>query len=420
MASYTTEEFINKAKLIHGDKYDYSLVNYINSCIKVKIICKIHGEFEQIPSDHLSGKGCYKCYGSVKLTTEEFIKKAKLAHGDKYDYSLTNYINNRTKVKIICPIRGEFEQLPRDHLFGRNYTKIADDHFFKRAKKVHGEKYNYSLVNYVNSHTKVKIICPIHGEFEQTPLNHYKKGCKKCSNNNKPTIEEFIKRAKKVHGNKYNYSLVEYKNSHSHVSIICEKHGVFRQSPTNHISNRRGCPKCTTISKGHLEIINFIKNVCNNSILINSRKIIKPYELDIYIPEHKLAIEYHGLYWHSGQQHQHYDKASLCSYKKINLLQIFEDEWINNKDDMKSIILYKLGIGSDNIFKKYSYNIIGDQLIINRRFQNFIMNIPGYKFDELLDQRCYYVNNKTRYCEVLNKHDSIVWDAGYLKFIKSK
>ena len=111
----TTEEFINEAKLIHDNKYDYSLTNYINSKTKVKIICPTHGIFEQMPSSHLFGNGCPKCRGKNK-TTEEFINEAKLIHDNKYDYSLVNYISSHISIKIICPIHGVFEQSPANHL----------------------------------------------------------------------------------------------------------------------------------------------------------------------------------------------------------------------------------------------------------------------------------------------------------------
>ena len=182
----TTEEFINKAKQIHGDKYDYSKVEYINNQTKVCIICPKHGEFWQIPSSHLIGIGCPKCSGTKKLTTEEFISKAKQVHGDKYDYSKVEYVNAKTKVCIICPEHGEFWQTPSSHTqkkgcpFCAKNIKLTTDDFIKRAKQIHGDKYDYSKVEYVNMESKICIVCPIHGEFWQTPHNHLKYGCSKC------------------------------------------------------------------------------------------------------------------------------------------------------------------------------------------------------------------------------------------------
>ena len=214
-----TQTFIEKAKKVHGDKYDYSKVNYINNHTRVTIICPIHGEFEQLPHNHLSGAICLLCSRELnkdvrRLTTEEFVRSAIEVHGDKYDYSSVNYISSTTPVTIICPIHGKFEQLPPVHVFqgcgcpecGReilaNKFRFTTEEFIKRARLIHGDKYDYSKVNYINNHTPVIIICPIHGEFEQLPYNHLnqKSGCPKCANNVQLTTEEFISRAIEVHG----------------------------------------------------------------------------------------------------------------------------------------------------------------------------------------------------------------------------
>ena len=138
-----TESFITKAKEVHGDKYDYSKVEYVNNSTKVCIICPIHGEFWQIPNNHLSGNGCNKCSGNDKLNTESFITKAKEVHGDKYDYSKVEYINARTKVCIICPVHGEIMIIPNKHLkgYGCNKCKISGkltkEEFIIKAKEIH-------------------------------------------------------------------------------------------------------------------------------------------------------------------------------------------------------------------------------------------------------------------------------------------
>ena len=185
----TTKEFITRAKDVHGDKYDYSLVEYVNARTKVRIICPEHGVFEQTPSEHLRKHGCLSCCGKKQLTTEEFIVRARDIHGDKYDYSLVEYVNARSRVQIICPDHGVFEQIPNHHLhgYGCQYCggskKLTKEEFITRAREVHGDRYDYSLVEYVNTQTKVKIICPEHGVFKQTPNNHtsLKKGCPQCA-----------------------------------------------------------------------------------------------------------------------------------------------------------------------------------------------------------------------------------------------
>lgn len=114
----STEQFIYQANKTHNNKYDYSKVNYINTDIKVTIICQEHGEFEQVPYHHLSGRGCPKCYGNSKSNKEDFLKKVNIIHNNKYDYSKVDYINAYTKITIICPKHGDFNQRPTNHLSG--------------------------------------------------------------------------------------------------------------------------------------------------------------------------------------------------------------------------------------------------------------------------------------------------------------
>lgn len=186
----TLDQFIKQAKEIHGIEYDYSLVEYKNARTKVKIVCPKHGIFEQTPDNHINKEQkCPYCFGNMLSNSEEFIKKCKKKYGNKYDYSLVEYINNYTKVKIICPEHGEFETTPQIFLkssYGciycyRDKRRKTREQFIIDSKKIHNDKYDYSLVEYINSITKVKIICPIHGIFEQKPNTHLSnKGCPLC------------------------------------------------------------------------------------------------------------------------------------------------------------------------------------------------------------------------------------------------
>lgn len=248
------DEFINKAKDVHGDRYDYSKVEYVNSNTKVIIVCGEHGDFLITPSNHLRGKGCPKCSGRYK-TTEDFIKQAKNVHGDKYDYSNTIYVDHKTKVCIICPEHGVFLCKPANHISGKGcpycnggipYTREI---FIEKANVIHGNRYDYSKVEYTKSNEKVCIICPIHGEFWQTPADHLQgKGCLNCgidrrAEADKYTKEEFIAKAREIHGYKYDYSKVEYVNSQTPILLACPKHGEFWQIPNNHLRGK-GCPVC--------------------------------------------------------------------------------------------------------------------------------------------------------------------------------
>ena len=188
------QEFINKAIKVHGDKYDYSKVEYKLSKDKIIIICKIHGEFKQILTKHLYGDGCKKCGTELakqknKLSLNTFIERSNLKHNNKYDYSNVNYVNAHTHIIIICPIHGEFKQTPAVHLSGYGCKKckkckkykFTTNEFIIESKKIHKEKYDYSLVQYKGCEQKIKIICKNHGIFEQIPKSHlYGMGCRKC------------------------------------------------------------------------------------------------------------------------------------------------------------------------------------------------------------------------------------------------
>lgn len=198
-----TEEFIRRAIEKHGNRYDYSKVEYINKDHKVIIICRKHGEFLQRPHNHLKGSRCPKCVerkspfkikrpAPIKCNADDFIRKAKLIHGNKYDYSKTVYINSKTKLVVTCRKHGDFSPFPTNHLRGtdcpvcgheknHNALRIGTEEFIRRATEKHGDKYDYSKAEYHHKDHKVTIVCRKHGEFLQSPHNHVKgAGCAKC------------------------------------------------------------------------------------------------------------------------------------------------------------------------------------------------------------------------------------------------
>jgi uncharacterized protein with PIN domain len=367
----SVETFINKAKEVHGNKYDYSKVIYKNNDTKITIICPIHGEFNQMPGAHLNGQGCPTCGKNVqRFSKEDFINKAKEIHGDKYDYSKVNYVNNRIPVTITCSEHGDFQQAPGNHMLGQGCNRCAGremvnrEDFIKLAKKVHGDKYDYSKVKYVKSNKPVEIICPIHGEFMQEPGHHVRQGseCPTCGiiKRNKSlesNTQEFIEKAKKIHGDKYDYSLVDYKNAKTPVIIKCKKHGEFQQMPNKHLSNQ-GCPKCNEstgqkLVRGILQSnkINFIEEKrfedCRNT-LKGRACVMLPF--DFYLPKNNAMIEYDGV--------QHYlpsfgqksfeittrndkKKNQYCEENGIKLIRI---PYTMNKEDIEPYILQELGL----------------------------------------------------------------------------
>jgi len=359
--------FLKKCGNKFKNKYDYSKIDYIDSTTPIKIICNKHNiSFWQEPVNHLRGnKKCVLCGGNVE-TLNDFLVKAKHKHGNKYNYSKAEYVNSKTKITIICPKHGEFKQLPNGHYksgcqkchIEHNNINETLNNFLTKAKKTHGDKYEYSKVNYVNSKTKITIICPKHGEFEQFPYNHIRgKGCPSCgieSTKNKLTLsnKEFINKAKIIHSNKYGYDYGDYINMTHKYNVTCPIHGEFKQLPYDHLSGH-GCPKCSLLyNKSENEVKEYIKSL-NFSIIENNRTLISPFELDIYIPSKKIAIEYDGLYWHSElykDKNYHLNKTELAKSKGVKLIHIFEDEWLNKKNIVKSRLKNILGLTETKIY----------------------------------------------------------------------
>jgi hypothetical protein len=260
----TREEFIERAKAVHGGRYDYSKLVYVNGKTKVTIICSIHGEFRQTPSHHLRGQGCLLCSGKQQLTIDTFKAKAIAIHGDIYDYSKGAYTNNYTKIEIVCNIHGSFYQTPRGHLEGkgckicgneigkhsidgnrRDTTILTTEEFIEKAIEKHGDKYDYSRSVYIDMNTPIEIICSKHGSFYQLPRRHLLgRGCNihnQCDSS--LTLEEFIKRATEVHGDIYDYSNTSFSHNTRKVKIGCFIHGEFEQLASSHLSGH-GCMLC--------------------------------------------------------------------------------------------------------------------------------------------------------------------------------
>lgn len=192
-------QVIQSFQKVHNLTYSYLPDTYKNKNTKMVMVCKKHGEFEQTPSNHLSGKGCRKCgYAKVskantKVSQEEFLRRAKATHGDTYDYTKSQYVTSKTKLIITCSIHGDFKQHPYNHVTGQGCpsckgnkitnSKLANTQsFIAKAKAIHGSTYGYHKVNYLRSKEKVAIVCKTHGVFYQAPTDHLSgKGCSACN-----------------------------------------------------------------------------------------------------------------------------------------------------------------------------------------------------------------------------------------------
>lgn len=280
-----------------------------------------------------------------KITPLDFIKKATMVHNNTYDYSKTEYEDNQKKVKIICKKHGMFKQLPFNHLSGhgckecailKNSQKLAltTNEFIEKSNKIHKNKYDYSNVKYEHSSKAIEIICKKHGIFKQSANSHLSgNGCSKCSGKYTLTINEFIEKSNSIH-KKYDYSnIIEIKNHTIKLPINCVEHGLFYQSIDAHINQKQGCPHCNE-SKGERIISNLLKE--NNIIFIRQKsfkdcknpKTSRLLKFDFFIPIFNLCIEY------DGKQHFFPIKryGGEIGFQKTKFRDAIKDEYcLNNK-----------------------------------------------------------------------------------------
>jgi very-short-patch-repair endonuclease len=287
-----------------------------------------------------------------KSKTDDFIAKSNGIHGERYEYTKTEYVNAKTKVTIICKQHGEFQQTPSNHLSGYNCQKCAKNlkmdtnTYVERAKQIHSNKYDYSKVNYVNADTKITIICKEHGEFAQIPDFHLnrKTGCPKCANNVTHEINEFVENAQLKHGNKYDYSQVIYTNNKTKINIVCKEHGVFEQSPTRHLGGD-GCPHC--INKTEHKLWTLLKEIyptVKRQFKVEWCKSKRCLPYDFAIEEYKIIIELDGeqhfkqiANWKSPELQLEIDKYKIkCAnnngYSVVRVLQkeVSREDWSFN------------------------------------------------------------------------------------------
>lgn len=329
-----------------------------------------------------------------KLNTEQFIQTAKEIHGDKFDYSKTIYISYQKPITIICSEHGEFCELPNNHItHSTKYTyygcrlcylkykglkyRLTTEEFIKRATLVHDNKYDYSKTIYEKASSKVIIICPKHGEFKQAATDHInaKNGCEKCSyeiRNIPSTIEEFINKANIIHNFKYDYTKTIYYNAATKVDIICTKHGIFKQTPNHHLSDE-GCPICK-LSKGEKLIREYL---INKNITFKEQKTFKdcinPFsgrklKFDFYLLEHNICIEFDGR--------QHYEPCNFTSSAQTQETKMKNLSEIQYRDNIKNLYCKQYNIQLIRIKytdKENIYNIL--ESFIKQKDQQFLIDL---------------------------------------------
>lgn len=348
----TTDDFKIRAIAVHGDKYDYSKTEYLKAREHVVIVCKLHGEFNQIADSHLRGSGCPACSKNVKLNTNTFIKKANEIHESKYDYSVSKYVNSLININIVCPLHGKFSQRPSHHLSGSgcpkcNAARSNLDMFIKKAKEIHGSRYDYSESIYLTNRQKINIVCKIHGSFMQMPSIHLRGiGCEKCGGTYQYGLEDFIIKANIVHNNKYDYSNTIYSNTTQQISILCKGHGEFNQIARNHLQGL-GCKRCSPkgFSKSQINWLTFTEKFYNiniqhfgNSSQEHNIKNTK-WKADGYHENTNTIYEFHGDYWHGNPK---------C----------YDSKFMNNVCGKPMGVLYEKTKNREHKIKELGYNLI--------------------------------------------------------------
>lgn len=394
----TTEEFIKKAKEKFGDKYDYSKVKYVNATTKIIVTDENGVDFSITPNYFLSKEFTGK--GTRKLTTEEFVDKSRLIWGDKYDYSKTVYQGYGKKITVICPVHGEVEVLPENHLNSKKFSgcpkcnteknlmdmekikkprktkeerrKEKENEFIEKAKQIYGNKYDYSKVHYVKSHEKVCIICPEHGEFWMRPNDHvdhmnYCPMCGKHGRRNKPyTQEEFIKFANEVFGGYYTYPRTVYKAMQKPIIVTCPEHGDFEIRAFDHVHHRCGCPEHHVKSSLELRIENMLIEKGIKYVYQKRFPWLGLQSLDFYLPDYNIGIECQG--------EQHFEpveswggkinlesnkkrdelKKELCVEHGVDLLYYTEKRFMKYLTENKEVSFFEIEKIYEKIFSKSS------------------------------------------------------------------
>ena len=300
----------------------------------------------------------------AKLTREDFVLKSTAAHQGKYDYTQAVYTNNNAKITIICPEHGPFEQRASNHMLGigcprckaaKTSARNMDDSasFIAKAKAIHGDAYDYSVVQYTRSNKKAELKCAAHGSFWQTPNAHISSasGCPKCAGKSMTTAE-FIEKARVTHGELYGYSNTEYTLIKEPVTVTCKIHGDFQQTAEGHLVGR-GCRQCwaeSYSSAGEREIGDFVESL-GFAIQRNSRSAMGTrLEVDVFVPERGLGIEYNGCYWHSDRveknKRKHEFKHTAASTHGIRMMTVWDYDWLHRPAIVKRQIMHALGVST--------------------------------------------------------------------------
>lgn len=359
----THPEFIEKLKAVHGYKYS-AVTEYAGSKILMTFNCPEHGNFQLTPNAILRNRKCPSCgpgSGGVAVPWEEALAKLRARHPNLMfnDYE-PDYKNSQSKVSITCAEHGthlvkvatlnSISGCPKCAVISGNLKRQTTfDTFVAKASEVHNGKFTYVRNSYTKASGTVGVVCPNHGEFYQDATSHLMgAGCRKCYSDARREIvipfAEFLDRARKVHGDTYDYIPDEYSRISDTVTVVCRTHGRFYPVAADFVRGST-CPSCAaTGSKGQKELTAYLQSL--GLVVIENYCYSGRKQVDCYLPELKIAVEYDGLFWHStANKVDNYQKVKRAELEGlgIKLIRIFEDEWKFRNVQVKSLLASRAG-----------------------------------------------------------------------------
>lgn len=310
----TTNDFIKRAKDVHNNYYTYSRTIYINKNEKVIITCPIHGDFQQLPFNHLRGNKCPLCaIEAKKNNTDFFIKRMKELYGNKYSFEKTIYVSNKEKVIITHKELGDLETIPNKILSGTQpmCVKIYEkkiklqNELLQKFYEKYGEEYSIQWEGFLTKKTKVKLTCIKHGEISIIFDTLFKKGCPFCNGYTfKYTENEFIRRSKEKYGEKYTV-MSKFIDLSKPIEINCQKHGLFSTTPYRHLKNEYGgCKKCSNEAIKQYKTLYDFDEVVKIGNKIHSKKYL--YDESTYnghSEKFKIECPLHGEFYKNYYSH---------------------------------------------------------------------------------------------------------------------
>jgi len=372
-ARSNTAKFVEKAREIHLNTYDYSKVSYVNAKTEVIIFCHKHCEFPCTPDRHFSKKkGCPTCEKEQKKESSrarqeaEFLINAKKKYGELYDYSSVYFIHRNKPVIIGCTIHGRVSQSPRSHLTSLGCQQchaknnpVSIDRFIEQSKALHSVDYDYSRVSYRILSDEVEIICPEHGSFTQVAEFHLRgaTGCGRCasekiSKSKTKDLEVFVQSARENFGAKYDYSKAIYKGFKKPLIIICPIHGNQQQSPYRHLQSDYGCTSCAREHVARTQQLTLDVFIARATTIHQSRYEYTHVSFNNLRDKVIIDCPEHGFFHQTASKHLEGSGCSACASWGFDYIKPATLYYLH----VKNVDLFKIGITNRKVEERFLSN----------------------------------------------------------------